>query len=112
MAVTSAQARRLALALAGACETPHMSRTAFRTTRKIFATLAGDGADLNLMLDPDLLDFYCEHAPDAFTPVPGGWGRLGATRCDLGRVDEATLRSALEAAHGLAQPKPKARRGR
>ena len=60
----------------------------------------------------DLRDVYCEHAPDAFSPVPGGWGRLGATRCDLARVDRATLSSALRAAHGLARPKPKARRAR
>ena len=54
------------------------------------------------MLDPDLRDFYCERAPEAFAPVPGGWGRMGATRCDLEAVDEATLTSALQAAHLLA----------
>src|SRR5262249_6186405 len=105
-------ARTLALALPGASEAPHMTRTAFRTPRKIFATLAGDGADINLMFDPDLRDFYCEHAPDAFSPVPGGWGRLGATRSDLGRVDEATLAGARKAAHGLAQPSQKGQRRR
>jgi hypothetical protein len=34
---------------------------------------------------------------------------MGATRCDLKTVDEATLLSALKAAHALAAPKPKAR---
>jgi hypothetical protein len=41
--------------------------------------------------------------------VPGGWGRRGATRCDLEKVDEATLMSALRAAHHLAMPKAKGR---
>ena len=107
MAVDAARVRELALALEGTSAASHFHRLAFRTTRKIFATLDERARDLNLMFDPDLRDFYCEQAPDAFAPVPGGWGRNGATRCDLEKVDEATLRSALLAAHQLAAPKPK-----
>lgn len=110
MAVTPARVRELALGLEGAVEAPHFDRQAFRTPRKIFATLGAEGGDLNLMFDPDLRDFYCEQAPHAFSPVPGGWGRNGATRCDLAAVDEATLLSALKAAHALAAPLPKRRR--
>ena len=107
MPVTPARARKLALSLADASAHPHFNRTAFKTPRKSFATLADDGSDINLMFDPDTRDFYCEQAPKVFTPVPGGWGRMGATRCDLAHVDEATLLSALKAAHALAAPKPK-----
>jgi hypothetical protein len=107
MAVTPARTRKLALSLDGASEAPHFDRTAFRTPRKIFATLANDGGDLNLMFDAANQEFFCEQAPRAFAPVPGGWGRMGATRCDLTAVDEATLLSALKAAHTLAAPKPK-----
>jgi hypothetical protein len=109
MAVTPARARALALALPAASEAPHFNRVAFRTPRKIFATLRADAGDLNLMFDPDLRDLYCEQAPHAFAPVPGGWGRMGATRCDLRTVDEATLTSALRAAHALAAPRVKRR---
>jgi hypothetical protein len=105
MAVSAVRARELALALPGAAEAQHFDRTAFRTTRKMFATLGPSGADLNLMFDPEMRDFYCEQAPHAFTPVPGGWGRKGATCCDLQAVDEATLTSALIAAHRLAGPR-------
>ena len=105
MSVGAENARRLALGLQGAAEKPHFDRTAFHTPRKTFATLGPGGRDLNLMFDPDLRDFYCEQAPAAFSPVPGGWGRMGATRCDLDAVDEATLLSALKAAHALALPK-------
>ena len=102
MAVDGERARAMALALAGASEVVHFDRAGFRTKRKMFATLGAGGADLNLMFTPALRDFYCEVAPGAFAPVAGGWGRMGATRCDLGVVDEATLASALAAAHGLA----------
>ena len=105
MAVEPGRVRDLALALPGTAEAPHFHRLAFRTLRKIFATLDANAHDLNLMFDTDLRDFYCEQEPNAFTPVPGGWGRNGATRCELAAVDEATLVSALQAAHMLAQPK-------
>ena len=105
MGVHAERVKELALALADASEAPHFDRTAFRTTRKMFATLGAAGADLNLMFTPEVRDFYCEMAPLAFAPVPGGWGAKGATRCDLGVVDEPTLCSALAAAHGLALPK-------
>jgi hypothetical protein len=107
MAVDPAQVRDLALSLDAVVEAPHFNRLAFRTPRKIFATLDSTARDLNLMFDPDLRDFYCEQAPKAFSPVPGGWGRKGATRCDLQTVDEALVTSALKAAHQLASQKVK-----
>jgi hypothetical protein len=107
MAVDPARARDLALSLPGASAAQHFHRLAFRTPRKIFATLGAEAHDLNLMFDPDLRDFYCEDPSGAFAPVPGGWGRNGATRCDLRIVEEPTLASALMAAHQLAGPKPK-----
>jgi hypothetical protein len=109
VAVSAERARALALALTDATQAPHFHLAAFRTPRKIFATLDAATPQMNLMFDPDLRDFYCEQAPDAFAPVPGGWGRNGATLCDLRVVDEATLASALQAAHLLAAPKRKAR---
>lgn len=108
MAVDPETARRLALSLPGASEAPHMERVAFRTPRKTFATL-GQGRDLNLMFDQDQRDAHCAMDPAAFWPLPGGWGRMGITRCDLDAVDEATLLSALVEAHRLALPRPRLR---
>lgn len=107
MPVSAARARALALSLDAAHEAPHFDRAAFKTPRRTFATLANSDADINLMFDAALQEFYCEQAPQAFAPVAGGWGRMGCTRCDLKKVDEATLLSALKAAHALAAPKPK-----
>jgi hypothetical protein len=103
MPVTIAKARKLALSLEEVSEAPHFDRAAFKT-RRIFATLGA--GDMNLMFDPSLQEFYCAQAPEAMSPVPGGWGRNGATRCDLKRVDEKTLLSALKAAHARASGPP------
>ncbi|MBI1251917.1 MAG: MmcQ/YjbR family DNA-binding protein [Alphaproteobacteria bacterium] len=111
MAVTAKRARELALAMPDASDKPHFDRTAFRTPKRTFCTLANDGTDMNFMFDPELRDFYCELSP-AFTPVPGGWGRMGATRCDLKAVDLASFRSALAAAHARAMAPAKSARAK
>jgi hypothetical protein len=108
MAVTKAKVRKLALALEGASEVVHVDRPAFRTVRKIFATLPPSNEHVNLMFDPATRDFFCEQAPGVIAPLPGGWGRMGMAFCDLKRAEEALVHSALKAAHALALPKPKA----
>jgi hypothetical protein len=111
MSVTAEEAREFALAFDDASAAPHFDRTAFRTPRRIFATLARDGSNMNLMLDRDLQEFCCDQAPDAFAPVPGGWGLRGATRCLLRYADRRTFR--LTAAHDRANSAPARRpRGR
>lgn len=105
MPVTPARARDFALALPEASEKAHFDRAAFRTPRRIFATL-GAKSDLNLMFDADLQAHYCAMAPEAFAPLDNAWGRQGATCCNLKKVDAATLKSALLAAHARATAPP------
>jgi len=93
-------------------EAPHFDRVAFRTPRRIFATLAGDGRDVNFMFDPLAQESFCEMAPHALAPVPGGWGRMGATRCDLKAVDESLFLAAAEAAHARASQPRSGRRAK
>jgi hypothetical protein len=102
VAVTAKRARELALALENASEAPHFDRVAFRTPRRIFATLARSGADLNFMFDHARQVQFCALAPEALAPVAGGWGRMGATRCDLKKIDDAAFSAALKAAHARA----------
>jgi hypothetical protein len=111
--ITAARFRSLALSFAGAYDAPHFDRTAFRTKRRIFATLAADGATANLMFDPEQQEVICGALPGAFSPVPGGWGRMGATTVDLRVVSEQDLAGALTEAHARASaPKagPRAKR--
>jgi len=108
MPVSAKRATELALSLEQASSYPHFDRLAFRTPRRTFATLALSGADLNLMLDPTQQRHFCALAPQAMTPVAGGWGRMGWTRCDLRAVDAATFKLALQSAHAAANlPPPK-----
>ena len=106
MPVTANRARTLALSLDNATSYPHFDRIAFRTPRRTFATLALDGRDLNFMFDLAQQEHFCKLAPDAIAPVAGGWGRMGATRCDLKKIDAATFVIALKAAHARASAPP------
>jgi YjbR len=110
MAVTKARVRKLALALEGASEVVHVDRPAFRTARKIFATLPPNEPHVNLMFDIATQEFFCDQAPGVIAPIPGGWGRMGMAYCDLSRADETLVHSALRAAHALAAPKAKKKR--
>ena len=109
MAISAARARRLLLDFDNVSEAPHFDRVAFRTPRRTFATLANDGSDVNFMLDLVQQETFCEMAPHALAPVPGGWGRMGATRCELKKIDEPTFLAALDAAHARAS-EPRGRR--
>jgi hypothetical protein len=110
MPVTKAKVRKLALALEGVSEVTHVDRPAFRTTRKIFATLPPDEQAVNLMFDSATQEFFCEQAPGAMAPHASGWGRMGVTVCNLKAADESLVHSALKAAHALAAPKTQKRR--
>ena len=111
MAVTAKRAHALALSLENASAHPHFDRIAFRTPRRTFATLALSGRDLNSMFDLGQQAYFCKQAPHAIAPVAGGWGRMGATRCDLALIDAATFATALKAAHARANtPLPKRKR--
>jgi hypothetical protein len=112
LALTTARARKLLLRFDNVSEAPHFDRVAFRTPRRIFATLAGDGRDVNFMFDPLEQETFCEMAPAALTPVHGGWGRMGATRCDLKKVDEPLFLAASEAAHARASQLRPSRRAK
>lgn len=105
---TAADLRRLALALADAAEVPHVDRAAFRTPRRIFVTLAPDEFTANLMLDPMQQELLVAARPDAFAPVPGGWGAMGATTVTLAKVSVPELHAALIDAHARASAPKKA----
>lgn len=106
--ITPARLRAVALSFTGAVEVPHMDRAAFRTKRRIFATLPPDGKTANLLLPLDLQEALCDAIPGAFAPVPGGWGRMGYTTVDLRVVSDADLVRALTEAHAHASAPKKA----
>jgi hypothetical protein len=106
---TGEDLRRIALSLPGVSEAPHFDRLAFRAAR-IFTTLAADRKSANIRFAPDEQEFKCLMAPEAFTPLNGGWGAAGWTRAELASLSEEELRAAVDMAWKHAQPKEKAGR--
>ena len=80
--------RRIALSFEGSEESSHMGSPDFRVGGRIFATLAAQAQGYGNLTEQ----------PDVFLPVPGGWGRMGATHIRLALANEDLLRGALEVA--------------
>ena len=106
--MTPADFKRIALSFEGTEEGSHMGAVDFRVGGRIFATLAsvklGYG---NLMLTPELQADFVAEARDIFLPIPGGWGRMGATHIRLKEANKEVLTGALEAAWRLRLEKNK-----
>ena len=94
--------RRLALRLEGAEEGSHFGAADFRVGGRIFATLAAEKQGYgNLMLTPEQQAVFVAEAPEIFVPIPGGWGRNGATHVVLAAANEDLLSGALRTAWRL-----------
>jgi hypothetical protein len=82
----------------------------FRVERKAFASLEGPAESVAVVnLTSEQQDTFVHMAPKIFTPVPGGWGRLGYTSVRLPSANESIVRSALEEAWRNVLPKPRRR---
>jgi hypothetical protein len=98
--------RRLALSQPGAVESFREGRSDFRVWRKSFASLespATSVATIQLTLEQQAV--LMQAAPTAFVPVPGGWGRLGATKVALAHAKETLAENALILAWRNVAPK-------
>jgi len=74
----------------------------FRVGGRIFATLASQSQGYgNLMLTPGQQADFVAEQPDIFLPIPGGWGRMGATHIRLAAATEDLLTGALRTAWKL-----------
>ena len=106
--------RRLALALPGVVESSHMGAPDFRIDQggkqRIFATLACGSKGLGtLMLSAEQQETFLAEAPEYFSAVPGGWGRMGATLVRVG-APESVLAGALFTAYHHVLAKMSAKR--
>jgi hypothetical protein len=104
--MTANDFRRLALSLPEAVEAEHMDHPDFRVVGKIFATLAYPDKTYGMVKLPPLdQNKFVEEFPEVFTPVPGYWGKNGATHVHLKNATKKTLRPALTAAWRNVAPK-------
>jgi hypothetical protein len=92
--------RRLALALPQAVEGSHMDHPDFRLNNQIFATLSGEKKGYGVLkLTLDQQAAFVTDQPHIFSPVQGGWGRMGMTFIHLDQADEAIMAGALKTAY-------------
>jgi hypothetical protein len=97
--MTPAQFRQLALRLPEVSEKAHMSHPDFRVGGKIFATLGYPDDEHGMVVLPSEEQAKLIRAdPKTFAPAKGAWGKRGSTTVKLERIDQQTLRSAIELA--------------
>ena len=100
--MTADDFRRIALSLEGAEEGSHFGAPDFRVGGRIFATLAAQAQGYgNLLLTPEQQAAFVAEVPAVFLPVPGGWGRNGATHMKLAAANEDLVFGALQTAWKL-----------
>ena len=91
--------RQMALSFAGVVELSHFNRASFRINKRIFATLDEKASIAVLMFSPLEQSVFCAFDTTIIYPVPGGWGRLGATIFELHKIKKAMLKDALTVAY-------------
>jgi hypothetical protein len=98
--------RRLALQFPGAVESSHMNHPDFRLNDRIFATLSAQEKGYGVLkLTLEQQQSFITEQPHAFSPVQGGWGRMGMTFVHLHEADEALIAGALSTAYHNIQKK-------
>jgi len=105
--VSTESFRKMALSFPGAEEQPHFHLASFRVKKKIFATLWEKENRAMLKLSLISQSVFCAYDASIFFPVPGGWGRQGATFADLKKVRKDMLKDALTTAYNQVAPKQK-----
>lgn len=105
--VTMQTFRDLALALPDAVELPHFNIPSFRVKKKIFATMWEKENKAMLKLTPIDQSVFCSYDDTVFYPVPGGWGKQGATFVDLKKVRKDMFKDALNLAYNTTIKKNK-----
>lgn len=96
--ITIETARQLALALPEVVEKSHFEIPDFRVGGKIFATLHTDRKIVMVKLSLVDQSVFCSYDKEVIYPVPGGWGRKGATYINLKKVKKAMLNDAMTTA--------------
>jgi hypothetical protein len=92
--------RKLALSLEGAIESAHMEHPDFRLNNRIFATLSYQDKGFGVLkLTVEQQEAFITDQPRIFSPVQGGWGRVGMTFLHLNEADESIMAGALKTAY-------------
>ncbi len=93
--VTTATFRQMAISLPSAIELPHFDRASFRVNKRIFATMQEKTNIAVLLFSPLQQSVFCAFDKAIIYPVPGGWGKKGATIFELKKIKKSMLKDAL-----------------
>jgi predicted DNA-binding protein (MmcQ/YjbR family) len=102
--VTIETVRKLALSFPETDEHPHFDKKAYRVKKKIFATLDEKLKRVMVKLSPADQSVFCSFDKAVIYPVPGGWGRHGATYIEMRKVRKEMFRDALTMAYCTVAP--------
>jgi hypothetical protein len=98
------EAKKSALALPEVEEKSHFDKPDFRVKNKIFAVIHEDKDCMMVKLSAIDQSVFCAFDEAIIYPVPGGWGRQGATMINLKKVKKAMLPDALTTAWKTVAP--------
>lgn len=101
--LTPEAARQLALSLPDAEEKDHFGMPSFRVKNKIFMTLQPERNRAMVKLNLINQSVFC--LSGTYWPVPGGWGKKGATYVNLRKVSKAMFSDSLALAWVGVAPK-------
>jgi len=102
--ITLSEARKLALTLPEAEEKSHFNQPDFRVKGKIFAVLHAERNEIMVKLSIVDQSVFCAIDKSVIYPVPGGWGRKGATLINLKKVRRGIFMDALITAWQTTAP--------
>jgi hypothetical protein len=97
--------RSLALSFPDTEEVPHFEKPSFRVKKKIFGTYWEKENRAMLRLPLVEQSVFCDMNPEVFHPVPGGWGKQGATFVELKKVRKDMFKDALTVAYNFISKK-------
>ena len=103
--ITPDDIRVIALALPESLEADHHGFPSFRVAGKIFCTLREDRPRMMVKLDLEDQHNFVQAHPAAVSPVPGYWGRKGATYVDMSAADAALIAALVRLAWSRVAPR-------
>jgi hypothetical protein len=98
------EAKKSALALPEVEEKSHFDKPDFRVKNKIFAVIHKDKTCMMVKLSVIDQSVFCAFDETIIYPVPGGWGRKGATMINLKKVRKVMFLDALTTAWKTVAP--------
>ena len=103
--ISSDDIRASALGLPESVEADHHGFPSFRVAGKIFCTMREDRPRMMVKLKPEHQHNFVEAHPGAIEPVPGYWGRKGATYVEYAELDPSVAYSLIGLAWAGVAPR-------